>query len=236
MNEETQDQVSQDTQGEQVQEQSEVSEQETAEPKLYKLPDGREVTADDLYSEHTEKLLPEFTRRSQELADYKREREAREAKAQAEAQSRIEENELIKNVDPNVREAIVQMVKPVIAEALQQKDLELEKQARDVAFRQQLDQLREKFPGGNGLPKFNEATVLAAMRDPNNSIYDPEVMFFQMNKAAFIDYEIKQAMKQKSTSTKTEDTGGTPPRKPQEKVPRTFEEAGKSAFQRLMGK
>lgn len=37
----------------------------------FKLPDGREVTGEELYKEHTEKLLPEFTRRSQELATLK---------------------------------------------------------------------------------------------------------------------------------------------------------------------
>lgn len=44
-----------------------------AEPVIekFKLPDGREVTADELYREHTENLLPEFTRRSQELARLK---------------------------------------------------------------------------------------------------------------------------------------------------------------------
>lgn len=43
------------------------------EPKVetFKLPDGREVTAAELFKEHTENLLPEFTRRSQELARLK---------------------------------------------------------------------------------------------------------------------------------------------------------------------
>ncbi len=41
----------------------------------FKLPDGREVTGEELYKEHTEKLLPEFTRRSQELATLKQGKE-----------------------------------------------------------------------------------------------------------------------------------------------------------------
>lgn len=40
------------------------------EPKLYKLPDGREVDAEGLKQEY-ENLLPEFTRKSQELATLK---------------------------------------------------------------------------------------------------------------------------------------------------------------------
>lgn len=41
-----------------------------ATPTLYKLPDGREVDADGLRAEY-ENLLPEFTRKSQELAELK---------------------------------------------------------------------------------------------------------------------------------------------------------------------
>jgi hypothetical protein len=44
---------------------------EPEQPQLFKLPDGREVDAATLYREHTENLLPEFTRRSQELAAIK---------------------------------------------------------------------------------------------------------------------------------------------------------------------
>lgn len=43
-----------------------------AESELFELPDGRKVTGEELYKEHTEKLLPEFTRRSQELAELKK--------------------------------------------------------------------------------------------------------------------------------------------------------------------
>lgn len=43
------------------------------EPELFELPDGRKVDAQTLYKEHTENLLPEFTRRSQELAELKKE-------------------------------------------------------------------------------------------------------------------------------------------------------------------
>lgn len=45
---------------------------EAQEPELYELPGGRKVTAEELYKEHTENLLPEFTRRSQELAQLKK--------------------------------------------------------------------------------------------------------------------------------------------------------------------
>ncbi len=42
------------------------------EEELFELPDGRKVDAKTLFKEHTENLLPEFTRRSQELAELKK--------------------------------------------------------------------------------------------------------------------------------------------------------------------
>lgn len=44
---------------------------EVPEPQLFDLPDGRKVDGQVLYKEYTENLLPEFTRRSQELARLK---------------------------------------------------------------------------------------------------------------------------------------------------------------------
>lgn len=43
------------------------------EPMLYETPDGRKVTAEELQTEWKENFLPEFTRKSQALADYERE-------------------------------------------------------------------------------------------------------------------------------------------------------------------
>ncbi len=52
---------------------AELETEQPSEPvvELFDLPDGRKVTAEELYKEHTENLLPEFTRRSQELAQLK---------------------------------------------------------------------------------------------------------------------------------------------------------------------
>jgi len=50
-------------------EKSQASEKpEATEAKTYKLPDGREVDPDTLYKEYAENLLPDYTRKSQELA------------------------------------------------------------------------------------------------------------------------------------------------------------------------
>jgi hypothetical protein len=45
------------------------------EPVLYETPDGRKVDADTLQKEWKENFLPEFTRKSQELAEIKRSKE-----------------------------------------------------------------------------------------------------------------------------------------------------------------
>lgn len=45
---------------------------EEVKEELFELPDGRKVDAKTLFKEHTENLLPEFTRRSQELAELKK--------------------------------------------------------------------------------------------------------------------------------------------------------------------
>jgi hypothetical protein len=48
------------------------AEETPEEPTLYETPDGRQVTAEVLQKEWKENFLPEFTRKSQELADLKR--------------------------------------------------------------------------------------------------------------------------------------------------------------------
>lgn len=45
---------------------------ETPAETLYELPDGRKVDAATLAKEYKENLLPEFTRRSQRLAEYEK--------------------------------------------------------------------------------------------------------------------------------------------------------------------
>lgn len=236
---ETKDQVSETTPEETpeqgTQKQSETSEEVQTE-KSYKIPTPqgeREFkTMDELY-EYASKVSPNFTKISQENADLRRKLEERETKAQQTAEDAIAKNELLENVDPTVREAIVQIVKPVISQALQQKDLEAQKRAEDEAFKAELDSLEREFPGGDGKPKFDKIEVLTAMRDASNRIYDPKTKFYEMHRQEFEDYLIKQALKDKSGGTKSERTGGGTPPKPTEKSATNFEEAAKNAFERL---
>lgn len=217
--------------------QSETSTGEgTPTEKSYKIatPQGeREFkTMDELY-EYASKVSPNFTKISQENAELRRKVEEREAKATQATQDAIAKNPLLENVDPNVRDAIVQIVQPVISEALKAKDLEAQKRAEDQAFAAELDNLEKEFPGGDGRPKFSKVEVLAAMREPTNRIYDPKVKFYEMYRQEIEDHLIKQALKDKSGGTKSERTGGTPPQKPEGKAASNFEEAARNAFERL---
>ena len=208
-------------------EQSETTEDaaEEAKDSVYKDHLGRELTGEQLHEEYM-KTQGYITK----LED---ERKQWEQTAQQAASTAVSEDKLLKDVDPNVREAIVQIVTPVIEDSLKRRDVETQRKAQDTAFTTKVDGLKTKYSGGDGLPKFDEVKVLAAMQDPSNSIFDPEAKFKEMNEAAFIDYYVKQAIKGKSSDTKTEDTGGSSPRKPQGKVPQTWDEAAKSALSRV---
>lgn len=234
---ETKDQVSEPTPDteQRTQEQSETSEEVQAE-KSYKIPTPqgeREFKSMDELYEYASKVSPNFTKISQENADLRRKLEERETKAQQTAEESIAKNELLENVDPTVREAIIQMVKPVISQALQQKDLEAQKRAEDEAFKAELDNLEKEFPGGDGKPRFDKIEVLSAMRDPSNRIYDPKTKFYELHRQEFEDALIKQALKDKSGGTKSERTGGSTPPKPTERSATNFEEAARNAFERL---
>lgn len=220
---------------EQVQtEQSEESAEATA--KAYKVmtPQGeREFkTMDELY-EYASKVSPNFTKISQENAELRRKIEEREASAQRTAQEAVAANPLLENVDPNVRDAIVQIVQPVISEALKQKDLEAQKRAEDEAFKAELDSLEREFPGGDGRPKFDKMEILQAMKDPANRVYDPKLKFYELYRGQLEDALIKQALKDKSGGINSERTGGTAPTKPESKPPTSFEDAARNAFERL---
>jgi hypothetical protein len=228
---EVNDQVQQDspdTPDQAVAEQSETSTDvvEEAKPELYKDHLGRELTGEQLQAEYT-KTASYITKLEQERAEW-------EKSAQKEAARAVSENTYLKDVDPNVREAIVQIVTPVIEDSLRRRDDAEQKRAQDEAFTKRLEELKTKYPGGDGLPKFDEIKVLAAMRDPSNSIYDPEWKFREMNWAKFVDYENKRALKGKSSDTNTEDTVSSQPRKPtSDKTPKTFEDAAKATLASL---
>lgn len=225
----------QDNQGSQDQNQSDEGQGKEGEAgskqdKLYKTPDGRELNADQMYEEYG-KLYPEFTRRSQKLSEYERKEKEAEAQANAEANKSVQEK--LKNVPPDVREAILGIVQPVIKDALTARERADEQRQRDEAFDKELSALEKEFPGGDGKPKFDRKELIEAMRKPDNRNFDPRSKFWELRRKELTDYEIKQAMKGKSGGTATERTGHTDSQKPDQKTPKTFAEARQAAIARV---
>lgn len=209
-------------------EQSETTSEKDVASKTYKTPDGRELTPDEIYAEYN-KLHPEFTRRSQRLADYER-KEAEAAKRnERTAEEAVSQNKLLEDVDPNVKAAIIEIVKGPINEALQAREKEAERRTSQEKFDQRLIELEKKYPG-----KFDKLEILREMQKPTNEIYDPEVLYQKLHWDSFLDDQIKAAMKGKSGSNQTESTSTEAPRKPGEvKSPKTWAEASRNAVSRL---
>lgn len=216
-----------------AEEQSETTvESDKALSKAYKIefPDGtsRDMTPDELY-DHYQKIGPEFNRKSQELAEYKRQQSEIEARNKRTAEESVSKSSLLENVDPSVREAIVQIVSPVIQEALGQRDKAEEAKRNNEAFDKRLNELEKKYPG-----KFNKLEILRKMQDPANEIYDPEVLYQKLHWDDYLDEQIKAAMKGKSGGTTTESTSTEAPKKPGETgSPSSWAEASKRAKSRI---
>jgi len=214
--------------------------------KLYKMPDGRELTGDDVHREYAENLLPEFTKKSQKLAAY--EKAEAERKSESELQARQASEAVLKDVPADVREAIIQVVKPMfkqqmdeLAESNRQKQEEKVAIEADLRFKTELTGLEKKYDGRSpdlmGIPKFDKAAVLKAMQHPDNKIFDPEVKFMDMHRAKFLDLEVRKALKQQKGGNNTEATGHTPTAdrgtRSTGTAPKTLSEASQSFLNRM---
>ena len=210
-------------------EQSETTKSETPEESLFELPDGRKVDASTLSKEWKENFYPEFTRRSQQLADIKRQEAETEARNKRTAEESLSKSTLLENVDPTVKEAIIELTRPEIYKALELRDKqELEKRNNEESLKE-LDALEKKYPG-----KFNKIEILRKMQDPANRIYDPEVLYQKEHWSDYIDEQIKAAMKGKSGGVNTESTSTEAPKAPGETTPaKSFSEATKRAMSRI---
>jgi hypothetical protein len=223
----------------QVQEVSEVSQetpQDTSQEQSEATKDEAEAKSEPFYVDHLgrqltpEQLRDEYAKTQRYVTDLEKQVKQREVKIQQETAKAVSENELLQDVDPNVREAIVKIVSPVIQDAFRQKEAEAEKLARDNELRQKFSNAESKYDGKNGYPKFSRNAVTEYMLQ--NEVYDPERAYLLMNQPSIIDAEIRKAMKGKSTPT-TESTVGSSPQKPEGKAPSSFEEASKRAFSRI---
>ena len=200
--------------------------------KRFKDTFGNELTADELYQTY-QKIVPNYTRMSQRLAELEKASKQNEEQAGEDARKAIGDNKLLKNVPPDVKEAILSIVTPVIQDAFKQREVAKTEEEKGKAFENELSSLESKYSGKDGMPKFDRNKVLAKMKEPENRIYDPEVMFYKMNEKIFNDRLIKQALKQQRGGTKTELTGREPSHKPEGKAPKNFEDASKHFLSRI---
>lgn len=209
-------------------------------PKL-KLKDGRELTAEEVLAEYQEKLLPEFTKKSQRLSELEKElekmksqSEQRKADVDSSLDNSVNNNDLLKDVDPGVQQVVKTLASQVIQQELERRDTEAKRSEANEKFEQRLKGLEEKFPGGNGLPKFDRNEIIMAIQDPDNEVFDPETKFKELYRDDFEDYLIKSALKKNKSGPSSESTGSGN-RKPESNAPpKTFEQAKKSALTRFL--
>lgn len=211
-------------------EQSEKGEEVAEKPKTYKTPDGRELTPDQIYEEYN-KLHPEFTRRSQKLAEYERRATEEKERNSKEIDESLSKNKLLEDLDPNVKLVITELAKQVAGETIEDRlsreRSERERAERQSKFDKRLEELEKKYPD------FNRLEVLKKMQDPDNEIYDPEVLYQRLHWDTYLDSEVKKAMKQKAGGVTTESTSTQAPRKPSESQnPSSWSEASKRALSR----
>jgi hypothetical protein len=191
---------------------------------------NRKLSADELFAEH-QKLNREFTRKSQKLSEYEKQRvrttdTTHEAAGQAADQLKVA---------PEIRDAVLTIVKPEFEKLLDKRD---QIKATQTILDSSLNELAKNWDGKEGRPKFDpeeRQSVLDAMGDPSNRIYDPKVWWENEHAAEIMDWRIKQAIKDKGGSSPTERTGGTGTsvHKPASKTPKTIKEAGASFLERL---
>lgn len=215
------------TQPDQDKEQS-SGDQTSQEPKTY-LVDGREMTADELY-ENRLAMGKDYTQKAQRLS--KIERSFEEG---ARAEKATQEVAQTQNVSPEIREAVLGIVRPEM-----ERELNRRMQARDqqAYWDSSFSKLEQTYDGREGKPKFSDAdrqAIIDEMRDPGNRIYDPEVLYEKLHRAEIRDYEVKQALRKQRGTTRTEKTGVTATgREPTKKgAPKSLSEASARLYERL---
>jgi hypothetical protein len=211
-------------------EQSEPTKDVVEDSNLYDLPDGRKLTGEQLKGEY-QKLISDYTKKSQKLTEFEKKSAEMEARAEEAAKKAVDESSLLEGVDPNVKELIQQISLEGFKAYMATEQEKAAKEQKDAEWQRRFDEAEKKHDGSDGFPKFEKDAVLKFMID--KEIYDPEEAYHAFNREKREDILIKKALQDKGISTATESTGGEAPRKPSEKTPTSWEEATRSAFNRL---
>uniref|UniRef100_A0A7V3N6E8 DUF4355 domain-containing protein n=1 Tax=candidate division CPR3 bacterium TaxID=2268181 RepID=A0A7V3N6E8_UNCC3 len=181
---------------EKTEEEKTVGESSPVQEKFYTLPDGRKVTAEQVYEEY-QKLLPEFTKRSQELSELKKKTEA------------SVEDETARQVREELKKHGV-----VFKDELEQEKNQLVQSIRqEIEYEQRLKELEKEIDGSDGRPPFRREEVLAHMSKV--PIYEPLKAYEDLHRAKIDEWKIQQFLaKKQGLSTYESVRGrsvGTPP-------------------------
>jgi hypothetical protein len=211
-------------------EQSEPTKDVVEDSNLYDLPDGRKLTGEQLKGEY-QKLISDYTKKSQKLTEFEKKSAEMEARAEEAAKAAVDKSSLLEGVDPNVKELIQQISLEGFKAYMSAEQEKAAKEQKDAEWQRRFDEAEKKHDGSDGFPKFEKDAVLKFMID--KEIYDPEEAYHAFNREKREDILIKKALQDKGVASATESTGGEAPRKPSEKTPTSWEEATRSAFNRL---
>lgn len=202
--------------------------QTSTEPKTYQV-GGRDLTADELFEKHTA-LEKDYTQKSQRLSKIERsfEEGARAEKASQEVAA-------TQNISPEIREAVLGIVRPEMEREL---DRRMRTRDQQEYWNTSFSKLEQTWDGREGKPKFSDTdrqAIIDEMRDPSNRVYDPEVLYEKLHKAEIRDWEVKQALRKQRGTARTEKTGVTaagrePPKKG---APKSLSDASDRFYKRL---
>ncbi len=213
---------------------SQDAEQSAEEKELYELPDGSKVPMEEALKKFKSDFWPEFTRRSQKLREL--EQRDREMTEREEAE-RLQREALDKvEVPPEVKEAVLAIVRPEVENTIRTySQQEQNKAAWDESF----DKLGEKWDGTGGKPKYNDIAdrerVFDYIEQSGYKISDPMTAWEKMHEEEIKDYWVKDALRKQKGRPLTEQTGTRPRTEPKSKPASTWQEARKRARARVQG-
>lgn len=189
--------------------------EEPSQPAMYELPDGRKVTADELYKEHTENLLPEFTRRSQKLSELEGKNQTQPDHSQSEKPNPY--------ADPNY---IPQTYEEIIAaaeeralarvEARERQAIET-RQAVETQVASEIEEIKKTDPGVNTDQLFAHAVKygFSDLKAAHQNMKDMSALVEKTQKAT-----VQNVVKRTDPVSKTNQPSGSKPH------PSQFQSAG----------
>lgn len=174
--------------------------QNQEQPKLYDMPDGRKLTAEQVTEEYG-KLNQEFTRKSQKLSELEKVAEHSQDSADDDAVAKAK--------------AELKKLGVVLQEDFDKQLGERDQKVRqNLQFEQSLNDLEKELTGSDGRPAFKKAEIVAYM-EKSGTIFDPRVAYKEMHGDKLDEWKIKQYLEKKSSTDDGtgESRGGTKPDK-----------------------